>query len=169
MTLIRKDVNLEQKLIYPTTAKKGNARTLKISANLLALFKHHISTHNKKPEERLFKSSPRQYGKTYRALRNKVANKLNRPELRSIRLYDFRHYFATRLYAKTKDILLVKQQLGHRNIENTLVYTQLIATNEDEEYTCKAVNNKEDAMKLIENGFRFEDEIDGYKLYRKRK
>jgi hypothetical protein len=28
-------------------------------------------------------------------------------------------------YAKTKDILDVMQLLGHRNIKNTLVYTQL--------------------------------------------
>jgi len=30
------------------------------------------------------------------------------------------------LYHKTRDILYVKQQLGHRNIENTMIYTQLI-------------------------------------------
>ena len=33
---------------------------------------------------------------------------------------------ATTLYAKTRDILLVKQQMGHKKIETTLIYTQLL-------------------------------------------
>ncbi len=35
-----------------------------------------------------------------------------------------RHSFATRLYRKSRNVLLVKQALGHRNIESTLVYAQ---------------------------------------------
>jgi site-specific recombinase XerD len=35
-------------------------------------------------------------------------------------------------YHKTKDILHVTQMLGHRNIKNTLIYTQLINNDEDE-------------------------------------
>ena len=94
---------------------------------------------------------------------------MNQPELGLIRLYDFRHYYATRLYAKTRDILFVKQQMGHRKIETTLIYTQLLNINEEEEYTCKAIDSKEEAMKLIENGFQYVMEVDGYKILRKRK
>ena len=101
-------------------------------------------------------------------MRNRLAKKLNKPELKTIRLYDFRHYFASTLYAKTRDILLVKQQLGHKKIETTLIYTQLLNLNDDE-WTCKATNSKEEAIELIENGFQFVNDIDGYKLYRKRK
>jgi hypothetical protein len=72
------------------------------------------------------------------------------------------------LYAKTRDILYVKQQLGHTNINNTLIYTQLININEDE-WTCKTATNVKDAIQLIENGFEYIQEIDGIKLYRKRK
>ena len=163
-----KDVDLERKIVYPTTAKHGAGRALKISNSLQQSIKDHILTHDLNPADKLFKGDAENYGKHYRAHRNKLAKKLNKPELRLIRLYDFRHYFATTLYAKTRDILLVKQQMGHKKIETTLIYTQLLNLSEDE-WTCKATNNKEEAIKLVENGFQFVNDIDGYKLYRKRK
>ena len=36
--------------------------------------------------------------------------------------HSLRHSFATRLYQRTGDVLLVKEALGHRSIESTLVY-----------------------------------------------
>ncbi|MBI5433295.1 MAG: tyrosine-type recombinase/integrase [Planctomycetes bacterium] len=35
-----------------------------------------------------------------------------------------RHSFATRLYQRTGDVLLVKEALGHRSVVSTLVYAQ---------------------------------------------
>jgi len=164
-----KDIDTEQRIIYPTTAKHGAPRRLKISNSLNTTLKDHISEHQLKPDDKLFKGDSDNYGKHYRLHRNKLAEKLNKPELKTIRLYDFRHYFASRLYAKTRDILLVKQQMGHKKIETTLIYTQLLNLHEDEEWICKATNNKEQAIELIENGFQYVNDIDGYKLYRKRK
>ena len=71
-------------------------------------------------------------------------------------------------YAKTKDILHVKKVLGHRNIKNTLVYTQLIDFKEDE-YVCKAAKTVEEATQLIEMGFEYVTDMEGVKLFRKRK
>ena len=102
-------------------------------------------------------------------MRNHLAQKLNDQSLTSIRLYDFRHYFATMLYAKTRDILYVMQQLGHKNIESTLKYTQLLNLNQEDEYTCKTATTIKQATQLIENGFQYVTEIDGTKLFRKRK
>jgi hypothetical protein len=64
--------------------------------------------------------------------------------------------------------LLVKQSLGHKQIENTLIYTQLINLNEDE-WICKGATTKEEAIKLVEAGFEFVTEIDNAKLFKKRK
>jgi len=165
-----KDVDLEQKTVYPTTAKHGASRALKISNSLREMLRTHIDEHKLNPNDKLFKGDSANYGKHYRLHRNQLAERLHKSELKSIRLYDFRHYFATRLYAKTKDILLVKQQMGHKKIETTLVYTQLLNTNEEEEYTCRATDNKDEAMKLVENGFQYTVTTpDGYMLFRKRK
>ena len=80
-----------------------------------------------------------------------------------------RHFYATNLYHKSKDILLVKQQLGHKKIETTLIYTQLVNFGEEDEFYSATAKTVEEAAKLIEQGFDYICEIDGVKLFRKRK
>ncbi len=163
-----KDVDLEQKLIYPTTAKHGSARILKISNKLKAMLTFYITKNSIKMSEKIFNITPRSYSKLFGHTRNALANKIKDQTIKQIRLYDFRHYFATMLYHKTRDILLVKQSLGHKQIENTLIYTQLINLNEDE-WICKGATTKEEAIKLVEAGFEYVTEIDNAKLFKKRK
>ncbi len=163
-----KDVDLDRKAIYPTTAKNGSARTLKISNSLQVTLQNHINRNKLNPNDKLFRGTAENYGKYYRAMRNNLAEKLNNQSLKTVRLYDFRHYYATKLYAKTRDLLFVKQQMGHKKIETTLIYTQLLNLNDDE-WTCKTANNVTQATQLIENGFEYITEIDGLKLFRKRK
>ena len=163
-----KDIDLEQRLIHPTTAKHGSARTLKISNNLTKTLQDHVIRNNLNLNDKVFKGTADNYGKYYRAMRNRLAKKLNDPTIRNIRLYDFRHFYATDLYHKTRDILLTKQQMGHSNIRSTLVYTQLLNLNDDE-WTCKGANTITEVTQLIENGFEYITEIDGTKLFRKRK
>jgi len=98
-----------------------------------------------------------------------LANKLKAPELRKIRLYDLRHFYATMLYHRTKDILLVKEKLGHRNINNTLIYTHLVDFSENDGFYSATAKTIDEAKKLIESGFEYVTEIDGVKLFRKRK
>lgn len=57
-------------------------------------------------------------------------------------------------YHKTKDILNVMRLLGHKRIENTLVYTQLINFRDDE-YVSKFAKKAEDASQLIVSGFEY--------------
>lgn len=71
-------------------------------------------------------------------------------------------------YAKTKDILHVMKLLGHKNVKNTLVYTQLISFEADQ-YISKVAKTVEEASALIEAGFDYVCEIEGIKLFRKRK
>jgi len=72
------------------------------------------------------------------------------------------------LYHKTKDILLVKRMLGHKNIEHTIIYTHLVNFSEDE-WICRAAKTVDEAQELIESGFQYVTEMDGLKLFRKRK
>jgi hypothetical protein len=60
------------------------------------------------------------------------------------------------------------QMLGHRNIQNTLVYTHLI-NNESDQFTCKVAKTVEEATDLVESGFEYVTDIEGLKLFRKRK
>ena len=163
-----RDLDLEQHLVYPTTAKHGNPRKLKISTSLTTALQKYIHKKKLTPNKKLFKGDSDYYSKRFREMRNHLSDKLCKPELRTIRLYDFRHYFATMLYRRTRDILLVKQQMGHRRIETTLIYTQLIDP-QDDEWTCKTATNVKESQQLIEAGFEYVTDQDGLKLYRKRK
>ena len=86
----------------------------------------------------------------------------------TIRLYDLRHYFGTTLYHKTKDILYVKQQMGHSRIQTTLIYAQLIDFGENE-WTSAVATTVEEFRELVEKGFEYVGEMDGMKIFRKRK
>jgi hypothetical protein len=60
------------------------------------------------------------------------------------------------------------QLLGHKNIKNTLIYTQLIEFKEDE-FVCKVAKTVQEASELIENGFEFVCAFDDARLFKKRK
>ena len=74
------------------------------------------------------------------------------------------------LFHKTKNILYVQQQLGHRCIQNTMVYTQLVNFESDEWHVAHAKALQEED-KLIEAGFEFVrySETEETAIYRKRK
>src|SRR4030065_682518 len=78
------------------------------------------------------------------------------PQQIHIPLRNLRHYFATRTYDRTKDILLVKQLLGHKKLETTMFYTQLITFTEDEEYTTKATTDSKEAQSLLDHNFTYQ-------------
>jgi len=71
-------------------------------------------------------------------------------------------------YAKTKDILHVMQLLGHKNIQNTLIYTHLVNFKEDE-YIAKVAHTEDEICKLVEAGFEYVCDYNGNKIFRKRK
>jgi hypothetical protein len=71
-------------------------------------------------------------------------------------------------YHKTKDILHVMRILSHRSINNTLKYTQLVNFQNDD-YVSKVANTIEEACELVEAGFEYVCDIEGTKIFKKRK
>jgi hypothetical protein len=71
-------------------------------------------------------------------------------------------------YHKTKDILHVMQIPGHRSIQNTFVYTQLVNF-KDDEYTAKVAHSETEVCQLIEAGFEYVCDYNDNKILRKRK
>jgi len=170
MNLRLRDLDLQNGAVYPNTAKHGSPRALKLSNRTLNMLTKYLAHANIGLNDKIFeKWNSDDYGKYFRYTRNKTAEKTADPSIKTIRLYDLRHYFATMTYHKTKDILFTKQQMGHRKIETTLIYTQLLQFEKDDDYTCKVAQNVEQATQLIENGFEYVTEIDGTRLFRKRK
>jgi integrase len=170
MRITLRNLDLTNGAIYPETAKHGSSRVLKLKNSAFNLLNKYLANRNIGLNENIFGTwNSDTYGKWFRHYRNKTSEKMQDPSIRTIRLYDLRHYFATMLYHNTRDILFVKQQMGHKKIETTLVYTQLLQFEKDDNYTCKVAQNVEEATELIENGFEYITEMDGLKLFRKRK
>ena len=71
-------------------------------------------------------------------------------------------------YAKTKDILYVMKLLGHKSIETTLLYTQLINFETDEFHSATA-KTIEESTELIKAGFEYVCTYNDILLFRKRK
>ena len=109
--------------------------------------------------------------KGFRRMRKKTAHKLGNPRILRITFHTLRHWKATTEYARTKDILYVKQLLGHKSIKTTLKYVQLVNLPHEEKFICKVAQDTDEAAELIEAGFEYVtgEYDDGGKLFRKRK
>ena len=101
--------------------------------------------------------------------RNLVASKLGNPKLKKITLKTFRHWKATKTYHETKDILYVKQLLGHKSIKNTLVYTHLLELDSEDIFIVKVASNLDEFTALLEQGFEYVSDYGECKVCRKRK
>jgi integrase len=147
-----------------TPEKHSNPRMFKISSKLLAM----LSMLPRKSELLFGNGVMRGFAASYLRQRKKLARKLANPRLVRITFHTFRHWKATMEYHRTKDILHVMRLLGHKNIKNTLRYTQLV-TFEDDDYVCKTAASVKEATELIEAGFEYVCDMEAVKLFRKRK
>jgi integrase len=111
---------------------------------------------------------PSGIGSDFLNARKRAAHKLQNLRLQRISFHTIRHWKATVEYAKTKDILYVKELLGHRSLNSTLVYTHLINF-ESDEYHSAVAKTVEEAKPLIEAGFEYVCEMENCRLFRKRK
>jgi len=115
------------------------------------------------------KSTLHQLRSNFNNQRNRAAFKLCNPRLKEIHFHSFRHWFATMEYHKSKDILRVKQKLGHKSINSTMIYTHLVEF-EAEEYTSRIATTREEKLAMIEAGFEYVScDPDGTQYFRKRK
>jgi integrase len=161
-----KDLWIKQRTVNIRGTKRHKGRQLKISSRLVSMLTPF--TKGKEMDERLFDGKIIHFRRWYELQRKKLAKKLKNPRLMEISFRTFRHWKATTEYHKTKDILHVKWLLGHHNIKNTLIYTHLINW-ENDEWVCKVANSLDEAVNLIESGFEYVTEMEGNKIFRKRK
>lgn len=160
-----RDVDLEKGLINAPGCKGHKARVLRLKSQTVAMLKRYLKNcHN---ATNPFPKS-RRMSEAWRRYRNDLAEKLSDPQLKTIRLYDLRHYFGTATYHRTRDILLVKELMGHSKIETTLIYTQLVDFAEDE-YMVKSAKTVAQATALLESGFEYVTVAEGLMLFRKPK
>jgi integrase len=145
--------------------KGSNARIVKVTPNALAMISGIA-----RQGDYIFNPNADTMRKNFCKQRSKIARKLQNPKLNQIHLHTFRHWKATMEYNRTLNIKYVQQLLGHKKLENTDFYTQLINF-ENDQYHVAHARNLEEENKLIEAGFeyvRYSDK-DAVAIYRKRK
>ena len=145
------DIDFEKRVININHPEKhGNVRGIRVSDKLIAML-------CRLPRDRgmVFGSSWQTAHNSFGAQRKRAAEKLGNPRIMQIHFHTFRHWRATMEYHRTKDILKVMRLLGHKNIANTLVYTQLVEFEDDDKYYTAVANNVQDARKLLETGFEY--------------
>lgn len=159
------DVDLEHGILTMNKPEKnGKARQFKISSKLTAMLNIFVKT-----SETIWNGKLDSFRISYMFQRNRTASKLQNARIRRITFHTLRHFYGTMLYHKTKDILLVKEKLGHRNINSTLTYTQLVSFEADEYHSATA-QTTEQATQLVEHGFDFVcTTSENIMLFRKRK
>jgi hypothetical protein len=104
--------------------------------------------------------------------RKTAPRKFNNPRLPKTTFTRLRHWKATMLYRKTKDIWYVMRFLGHKSIKNTLIYIHLETAchpNGGDDYTTRVVKAEAEICSLIEAGFEFILKKDDLTFFRKRK
>jgi len=164
------DLDEERRVIILNKPEKGsNPRIWKISTRLLGM----LESLKRKNEYIFGNPNTRAIRASFCDMRRSISQKLQNPRLMRISFHTFRHWKATNLYHQTKNILLVKEFLGHASLENTLLYIQveqaIFGLSNDDEYEVTATNDKEDIKKLISVGFEYICQKDDILFFRKRK
>ncbi|MGD8507151.1 MAG: site-specific integrase [Candidatus Bathyarchaeota archaeon] len=162
------DINPHSKTVRITAEKGSKPRTPRISNKCYAMI-------NSLPREneKIWAVQLHSVRVNYLRQRKRLAHKLKNPRLRKISFCTLRHWFATNLYHQTRDILFVKNALGHKFVGNTMVYIDLeqaiYGGIQDDNFTVKVAINLSDACQLLEAGFEYVGNMHGHELFRKRK
>jgi integrase len=161
------DLSTEQRTINITPSKGSNPRLLRISSRLLDMLSQHPHT-----RQTIFPTDIDNLRTRFSQQRKLASQKLQNPRLLAITFHTFRHWKGTMEYHKTKDIIHVKNVLGHKNIINTMIYInieQALFLEQTDQWTCRTANTTAEATTLIEAGFEYIAEKDGTMLFKKRK
>jgi integrase len=164
------NIHPDQNTITARITKGCNPRPpLPITKELTARLLDYITKHNIKPDEILFKGKAKNYGQDYRVFRNRLTKKLQDPTLRTIRLYDLRHAYATKQLRRTQNAEIVRQLMGHKKLDTTQKYLHLLAGNSGE-WIVEGTDDKERAKQLLKEDFQYQlTTPDGTMLFKKPK
>ncbi len=165
-------IDWAQRQVRIKAEKGSNSRILPLSPKAIEMLSK-LPRVNRNPErkDRIFANADDMRTSFYLQKKRIVERQAN-PTLMQIHFHTFRHWKATTEQHKTKDPWHVKMILGHKSIKSTETYIHLekmLYQQPNDQFTVKVADTLEDAVKLMEVGFEFHAEIEGHKLFRKRK
>jgi integrase len=146
------DLDDENNTLKCIAEKHGNPRQKKLSSRLMQMLQALPKTN-----AYIFSNSNLNAHRwNYDQQKTALAKKLQNPRLKQIKFHTLRHFYATKEYSQTRNILHVKEMLGHRNINSTLVYTHLIPNEEEaEKYNHATAKTDIEAGELIDEAWTY--------------
>ena len=167
-SLTLNDIDIEKRIItLNAPAKRSNPRQFKMSNRLTTMLA--TLTSGIPRDKKIWTQRIDDLDRTFVRKRKIIAINIGNPNLIKITFKTFRHWKATMEYHKTKDILYVKELLGHKSIKNTLIYTHLVDFENEDEYIVKVASTIEEMVILLESGFEYVTDYQDKKILRKRK
>jgi integrase len=168
--LLWSNIDFERRLIILNNPEKGsNPRIFKISQRLIDM----LNALPRKSQRIFSNKTINSLKATFIETRKRIAHKLQNPRLLKISFHTFRHWKATMEYHRTKDILYVKNLLGHKILEHTELYINLekaiFGDTYDQEYHVKVASTPQEIKALLEVGYEYVCEKDSLLFFRKRK
>ena len=161
-------IDFEKGIIFCNDSEKYcNPGVYNVSSKLISM----LNTLPRKGEY-IFGPSPRNSKTLLHSTRKTVMRKLCEPRLAAIGFHTLRLGKATTLYHETKNPLLVKEFLRHKNMDSTLIYIQLekaLYQDRNESFIVMAVKDPEQVKALLNVGFDYVSQKDGLVFLRKRK
>ena len=96
---------------------------------------------------------------TYVKLRKRLAHNLQNPRILSISFGSFRHWGGTMLAWLTNgNVLIVKEKLGHKNINSTMKYVRRIKVTLPQDFDVATATTDEEIKNLGMLGYEKHDE-----------
>lgn len=113
-------IDFKNEFIDILKSKSGKERKIPIAGKV----KEVLSELGKNGEEFIFINP--ETNKPYNDIKKSFSSLLKKAQIENFRFHDFRHTVATRLVESGVDLLIVKEILGHSNIETTMRYVLLV-------------------------------------------
>jgi len=121
------DVRLDQKRLVIKSAKGGQPETRFLNTRLRTILRKHLRARRRAfaHDPALFLSN-RSTRITARQVERRFSKWLEWAGIsKKLSVHSLRHTFATHLYGRTRNLVLVSKALGHRQVSTTQVYTHL--------------------------------------------
>ncbi len=161
------DFDAERRTVRVLAEKRSNPRIARISEKLVGMLDL-----LPKRSEYIFHTNADMLRNIFDIQRKRIALKLNNPRIAKITFHTLRHWRGTMEYHKTKDSDHVRRVLGHKHLQSTETYInieQAVFPESSDEFSVKVAHNLKEGCQLIESGFEYVTELDGFKVFKKRK